>query len=151
MARDPERSAFARAASYLSYKAVARWTAYAAAVGSALMLIVLLVLLALFADVVVHRGQLPEFRDLTAGEQEKLLEKWGEVSPQEKERKWREEIHEKLRTEVSPEADEWVLERGEDKPEFGILSLATRSALQGRFYAPLVTRLARWSDWMWDS
>src|SRR5438067_440132 len=83
MSRETERNAFARAASYLSYKAVARWTAYVAAVASALCLAVLLVLLALFADVVIHRGQLPAFGALPADEQTRVLSDWWSLNDQE--------------------------------------------------------------------
>src|SRR5947207_1234995 len=80
MSPEPDRNAFARAASYLSYRAAARWTAYAAGIGSALMLVALLVLLILFVDVVVHRGQLPDFRDLAADEQRTVLADWSDLS-----------------------------------------------------------------------
>jgi len=184
MARDPERSAFARAASYLSYQAVSRWTAYVAAVGSALMLVVLLVLLALFADVIVHRGQLPDFRDLTANEQDRVLAGWWGLPDAEKTAKltplrlasdrtaelvklkeedltpddrlllgdlmWKERLQELLRGKVSPDAAELVKGR-ETEPAFGILSLVSRSDFQGRFYAPIVSGMARWDGWMWHS
>ncbi len=87
MSRETERNAFARAASYLSYRAVARWVACAAAVGSALCLAVLLLLLALFADVIVHRGQLPAFRDLSADEQTRVLNEWATINDAEKSQK----------------------------------------------------------------
>ena len=86
MSRDDERTAFARASTYLNYRAAAKWSAYAAAVATALLYVALLMLLALFADVVVHRGHLPAFRDLTADEQARVLDAWGSKNPAERDR-----------------------------------------------------------------
>src|SRR5262245_19510730 len=77
MSSDAERTAFARACAYLNYKAAAKWTAYTAGVLVALLYVGLLVLLVLFADVVVHRGLLPESRDLSADGREHVLRTWG--------------------------------------------------------------------------
>lgn len=180
MTREPERNALARAASYLSYRAAARWTAHVAAVGSALTLIVLLILLVLFVDVVVHRGQLPAFRDLAADEQARILNGWWEQSAEERAEKlaplqlppqqadfltrlteeksqgaeremlWKALMRATLAEKVSPEAEELVKGR-EDEPAFGILSLVVRSEHQERLYAPLVSRLAAGNSWMWHS
>lgn len=186
MSRETERNAFARAASYLSYKAVACWTAYVAAVASALCLAVLLVLLALFADVVIHRGQLPAFRDLAADEQTRVFEKWWSLSEQERSQKlseekgltafkvyllppareedlpassrmqigeqlWKLELHELLSKKVSTAASDLVTEDGEDEPRYGILSLVVRCEHQERLFAPLISKLASWNEWMWYS
>jgi ATP-binding cassette subfamily B protein len=80
VSREDERSAFARACAYLNYRAAAKWTAYFAAVLTSLLFLALLVLLALFADVVAHRGLLPDFRDLTTETQERILADWRELS-----------------------------------------------------------------------
>ena len=77
MTREDERSAFARACAYLNYRAAAKWTAYFAAVLTSLLFIALLVLLALFADVVANRGLLPAPRDLTEDGRTHLAEVWG--------------------------------------------------------------------------
>jgi ATP-binding cassette, subfamily B, bacterial len=84
VSRDDERTAFARACAYLNYKAAAKWTAYVSAVLTALLFIALLVLLALFADVIVHRGLLPDFRDLTPDVQERVLADWRELSEEDR-------------------------------------------------------------------
>ncbi len=77
MSRDDERTAFARACAYLNYKAAAKWTAYVSAVLTALLFVALLVLLALFADVVAHRGLLPLPRDLTEDGRTHVAQEWG--------------------------------------------------------------------------
>src|SRR5947209_5993695 len=77
MSSDAERTAFARACTYLNYKAAAKWTAYTAGVLMALLYVGLLVLLVLFSDVVVHRGLLPEYRELSANGREYVLRTWG--------------------------------------------------------------------------
>src|SRR5262245_29104664 len=79
-----ERSAFARACAYLNYRAAAKWTAYISAVLTALLFVVLLVLLTLFADLIVNRGQLPAFDDLTPAEQERVLAGRDELTPAER-------------------------------------------------------------------
>ncbi len=188
MSHETERNALARAASYLSYKAFARWTAYVAGVGSALCLAVLLVLLALFADVVVHRGQLPAFRDLAADEQARVLDEWWDLKEPERLQKlaplklaaerndilvkaseeeltssarnadrhligealWKLRLGKLLADAVSDDAAKKVEDR-EDEPSFGILSLVARSEFQGRLFAPLISGLASWNEWMWYS
>ncbi len=145
-----ERSAFARASAYLNYRAVAKWTAYTAALLTALLFVVLLVLLTLFADLIVHRGQLPAFHDLTPGEQERVLAGKKDLSEYDRILLWRAEMNRLLAERVSEDAAEWA--RGEEAlPGHGILSLAVRSESQGRFYAPIVSRLAAWNPWMWRS
>jgi ATP-binding cassette subfamily B protein len=185
MSRDAERTAFARAASYLNYRAAARATAYAAAAGSAFLLVLLLALLALFADVAVHRGQLPAFRDLARDDQDRVFEDWWQLDEAQRashirkklqlteERQaalarageddlstedrallgsslWLPMLHRLLEEKVSPDAAEQVRGR-EDEPAHGILGLVARSAYQERFYAPLVSALARWNPWAWHS
>jgi ATP-binding cassette, subfamily B, bacterial len=74
--REAERKAFARAASYLNYNAAAKWLAYLAAVGTGVLYIGLLVILWLFADLMVNRGQIPFYRELSRIDQEKFQQYW---------------------------------------------------------------------------
>jgi ATP-binding cassette, subfamily B, bacterial len=63
------RAAFARARRFLNYFAAAKWAAHAAAVGAGILYVALLVLLGLFADLMVNRGRVPAFRQLSPAEQ----------------------------------------------------------------------------------
>src|SRR5215471_19074345 len=76
MDRPSERRAFARAWSYLNYNAVAKWTALVAAVAAGVLYLLLLVVLWLFGDLMVHRGQVPDFGQLTRSEQEAFAQAW---------------------------------------------------------------------------
>jgi ATP-binding cassette subfamily B protein len=74
--RDVERKAFARAWSYLNYNTGAKWAALLAGVGTAVLYVALLGLLWLFADLIVHRGTIPSYRDLAGAEQERFHTYW---------------------------------------------------------------------------
>jgi ATP-binding cassette subfamily B protein len=63
-----ERAAFARARRFLNYNLVAKWSALTAAVGTGILYVGLLVLLALFADLLVNRGRIPSYLDIPAAE-----------------------------------------------------------------------------------
>ncbi len=76
MDRDAERTAFAWACSYLGYKAGAKWLAYLSATATGFLYVCLLVLLGLFADLMVHRGQLPSYRELSPADKERLQDYW---------------------------------------------------------------------------
>lgn len=56
--------AFARAKNFLNYNLVAKWTALLAGVGTGLLYVLFLFLLALFADVLVYQGSIPSLRHL---------------------------------------------------------------------------------------
>src|ERR1700687_6114767 len=71
-----ERSAFARARSFLNYHPVAKWSSLAAAVGTSVLYVVLLVLLGLFADLIVNRGQIPAFYSLSHADREAFQKNW---------------------------------------------------------------------------
>jgi ATP-binding cassette subfamily B protein len=76
MDRASERRAFARAWSYLNYNAAAKWTALVAAVAAGVLYLLLLIVLWLFGDLMVHRGQVPDFGQLTRSEQEAFAQAW---------------------------------------------------------------------------
>jgi ATP-binding cassette, subfamily B, bacterial len=82
--REAERTAFNRAARYLNYNAAAKWFAYLAAVGTGVLYLGLLVVLWLFADLMVYRGQIPFYRELSRIDQEKVQHFWQTLHPEER-------------------------------------------------------------------
>jgi ATP-binding cassette, subfamily B, bacterial len=76
--REAERNAFARAFAYLNYNSYAKWMAILAAVGTGLVFLALLVILWFFADLVVYRGAIPSFSELSLAERAVFLKKWQE-------------------------------------------------------------------------
>jgi ATP-binding cassette subfamily B protein len=76
-----EREAFARARRFLNYSPVAKWSALVAAVCTGIFYVALLVVLGLFVDLVVSRGVIPSFRDLTPAEKDYFLQRWAALSP----------------------------------------------------------------------
>jgi ATP-binding cassette subfamily B protein len=74
--RDAERNAFAKAYAYLNYSANARWVSLAAGVGTAVFYVGLLAVLWLFADLMVHRGLMPDFVDLNETERQQFTKEW---------------------------------------------------------------------------
>ena len=59
-----ERTAFARARRYLGYSPLAKWAALVAAVGTGILFVALLLVLGLFADLMVERGEIPAYANL---------------------------------------------------------------------------------------
>jgi ATP-binding cassette subfamily B protein len=82
--RQAERDAFAKACAYLNYSPVAKWTAHVAGVGTGLVYVALLAVLWLFADLVVSRGRLPHYDDLTAAQQEDFRNRWTGLTREER-------------------------------------------------------------------
>ncbi|HJT75834.1 MAG TPA: ABC transporter ATP-binding protein [Gemmataceae bacterium] len=76
MDRQAERHAFTRARKYLNYNAAAKWAALLAGAGTALIYVALLVLLGLFADLMIHRGAIPSYAELTPAEQARFQDFW---------------------------------------------------------------------------
>src|SRR5688500_3530221 len=68
-----EREAFARARRFLDYSPAAKWTALAAAVGTGILYVALLIVLGLFTDLVVSRGIIPAYKDLPPRQQQAFL------------------------------------------------------------------------------
>jgi ATP-binding cassette subfamily B protein len=79
--REAERKAFARAWRYLNYNPTAKWFALLSGVGVGLLYVALLVVLFLFADLMVHRGQVPSYRHLDRADQDKFQEYWRGLKP----------------------------------------------------------------------
>src|SRR5262249_29220243 len=79
-----EREAFSRARSFLNYAAPAKWSALVAAVSTALLYVVLLIVLGLFADLIVHRGQMPQHGELLAPERSDFQAAWNQLSAEQR-------------------------------------------------------------------
>ena len=84
MDREAQRDAFAKAVAYLNYKKAAKWTALAAAAGTGLVYVALLVVLWLFTDLLVYRGRLPTFHSLTPLQQAHFYEEWNNLNATER-------------------------------------------------------------------
>jgi ATP-binding cassette subfamily B protein len=67
-----ERAAFARVRSFLRYHPVAMWSAIVAAVGTSIIFVGLLVLLSLFADLLINRGEILCYSDLPPRERKQF-------------------------------------------------------------------------------
>ena len=78
------------------------WAAYLAAFGSGLAVVLLLIILWLFVDLMVSRGRLPSYDDLTSSERGRFADEWNALT--EKNRK--EAIE--LRTGTTPTTDPMV-------------------------------------------
>jgi ATP-binding cassette subfamily B protein len=176
--REAERNAFAKAWAYLNYSAGAKWLSLAAGIGTAVLYVGLLAVLWLFADLMVHRGLAPAPADLPERERQRFADEWlgipegdrkdllkavgadealaatnpadAATPAQTREAIWRAYLPHLLGETVGPEAASLVT-RPADKslPDLGILSLAVRTHLAGRWVTPVTTWLARWNPWAW--
>jgi ATP-binding cassette subfamily B protein len=174
-----EREAFARARRFLNYSAVAKWLALTTAVATGVLYVAILVVLGLFADLIVSRGEIPLFRNLSRGEQDSFLQYWNSIDPEqraeqlaaigleaknaqqlatatpvstrEQELAWRSYIYHILDSRVRPAAAALVKGQPLDSPllDRGILSLVVRST--NRIYGRSIAWLARWNAWTWDN
>jgi ATP-binding cassette subfamily B protein len=84
MDRQAEQAAFAKACAYLNYKKGAKWTAHAAAAGTGIVYVALLVVLWLFTDLMVYRGRLPTFHSLTPLQEASFYAEWNKLEPAER-------------------------------------------------------------------
>jgi ATP-binding cassette subfamily B protein len=75
---------FAKACGYLNYSRLAKWTAYAAAVASAVAFVALLGMLWVFADFMIDHGRLPTYSVLPQNQQTRLLKEWIELPTKER-------------------------------------------------------------------
>lgn len=76
MDRQAEQGAFAKACAYLNYQKGAKWTAHAAAVGTGIVYVALLIVLWLFTDLMVYRGRLPTYHSLTPLQENRFHNEW---------------------------------------------------------------------------
>jgi ATP-binding cassette subfamily B protein len=130
--RQAERAAFAKACAYLNYSPKAKWAAHLAALGTGIVAVALLLVLWLFADLLVSRGRLPRFENLSRDQQratwQQVIEKW-------------------VPRALPTEAHDWTEYANND---LGILSLIVREDQNGRWSTPILAWLARWNPWMWN-
>lgn len=71
-----ERAAFARARSFLNYHPVAKYVSLAASAGTSVLFVAMLMLLGLFADLIINRGQIPAFYSLSAANRQSFQKEW---------------------------------------------------------------------------
>src|SRR5207248_1917743 len=64
---------------FLNYKPIAKWFALLAAFATGLLYVAFLCGLGLFADLLVTRGHIPAYRDLTALDREAFLRTWEQL------------------------------------------------------------------------
>src|SRR5690348_14546607 len=84
MDREADRAAFAKACAYLNYKPAAKWSSHAAALGTGVVYVALLVVLWLFTDLMVSRGRLPTYHSLTPLQQNNFFDEWNGLDPAER-------------------------------------------------------------------
>src|SRR5262245_9025003 len=76
-----ERSAFSRAWAYVGYSPGYKWLAIIGAALSGASYVLLLILLGLFADLLISRGQIPTYDDLNDSQRAKFREQWNALQP----------------------------------------------------------------------
>jgi ATP-binding cassette, subfamily B, bacterial len=81
-----EPSSFSRVRGLLRYARPAKWTAIVSGVMTAILYALLLLVLALFVDLLVTRGRVPTFAQLPVREQEAVLKDWSALSDEERAR-----------------------------------------------------------------
>lgn len=79
-----ERKAFARARTYLNAAPLAKWSALLAAIGTGVLFVALLIVLGLFADFMVHRGEIAPYEDLLAAERDAFHQDWNHLTSEER-------------------------------------------------------------------
>jgi ATP-binding cassette, subfamily B, bacterial len=81
-----DHSSFSRVRSLLRYARPAQWTAILFGVATAFLYAVMILLLALFTDLLVNRGRIPNYAQLSVGEQETVLKDWSGLAAEERAR-----------------------------------------------------------------
>src|SRR3954451_20286156 len=71
-----ESSAFSRVRSLFRYSRPTQWAAILSGIATAILFALLLLLLGLFVDLLVTRGRIPNFAQLSVREQDAVLEEW---------------------------------------------------------------------------
>lgn len=74
-----ESNAFLRARKYLDYAAPAKWAAILAGAFTSILYVKLIVILALFFDLLVSHGRIPSFSNLSPKEQVEFASRWKEL------------------------------------------------------------------------
>src|SRR5262245_11072774 len=81
-----DTDAFSRVRSLFRYARPAQWTAIVFGVATAILFALLVLLLALFADLLVTRGRIANFSGLPVREQEQVVRDWSSLNPEERAR-----------------------------------------------------------------
>jgi ATP-binding cassette subfamily B protein len=89
MDRQADQAAFTKACAYLNYQQGAKWTAHLAAAGTGVVYVALLVVLLLFTDLLVYRGQLPTFHSLTPLQLNRFYREWNQLPVDERQQRLR--------------------------------------------------------------
>jgi ATP-binding cassette subfamily B protein len=172
-----ERDAFTRALTYLSPSRKAVWAAHLAAFGSGLVVVLLLVILWLFVDLMVYRGRLPSYDELTFREQQHFAASWNNLSEQERKdalalrtgkpaddepttttddpainaRLWQ-AYEEHLLVQVYRLDNGLVtqahLDNNSAAANLGAWSLIVRAHVSDNPLTPMLARIVRWNPWM---
>src|SRR5450755_1410990 len=79
-----ESSAYSRVHSLFRYARPAEWTAILTGIATAILYAFLVLLLALFVDLLVNRGRIPNFAQLPVREQESALREWSALTEDER-------------------------------------------------------------------
>lgn len=87
MAHKVEQKTLAKAWGYLSFRPVAKWTSLTAAMTTAVLYVVLLVILGLYADLIVYRGKVPSYLELSSAGQAQFQHDWQLASRDERGRR----------------------------------------------------------------
>jgi len=80
-----ERNAFSRARTFLSYTPTARWTALIASVLLAFIYLGLILIIALFADLLVYQGHIPAYTHIAPAQREAFTADWNSLPDTERE------------------------------------------------------------------
>jgi ATP-binding cassette subfamily B protein len=84
--RAVDREAFARAWRFLGYQPVAKTAAITAAILTGILYVALLATFGLFADLVVNRGRIPAWAELSSVDRENADENWADTAPEDRSR-----------------------------------------------------------------
>jgi ATP-binding cassette, subfamily B, bacterial len=84
--QQPRESAFAKACSYLNFNSAARWGAHLAGAGAGVVAVALLSVLWLFADLMVWRGRVPDFHDLTPVQQDRFAKRFDKLGAEDRQK-----------------------------------------------------------------
>ena len=79
-----DRTGFSRAWDYVGYARTNKWLAILAAAFSGASYILLLLLLVLFVDLLVSRGQIPTYASLTESQRNRFREDWNSLPPEQR-------------------------------------------------------------------
>jgi ATP-binding cassette subfamily B protein len=174
-----ERVAFTRARRYLDFSPLAKWLTLAAAVGTGLLYVALLLVLGMYAALMASRGEIPSFRELSVGDQGRALESWNRLdqssreailrhfgftaeragqlaaldpsaaSAADQESLWRAHVYQVLESRVGPAAAERVASKGPAEPLTDLGVLSLVVENDPRPHGRLLGWVARANPWLW--